>query len=113
MQTARLIMVMVLVAAILLEVVGFLGAEGWLLHHHLKLLWCVFSAQLMACTVAVLDTSLQYNCCVWMSRGFAANGILLIFYASPLSSMLKVLQMRSSAPIHLGMAVMTVLSTLR
>jgi hypothetical protein len=39
MQTAHLIMVVVLVAAILLEVIGFLGAEGWLLHHHLKLLW--------------------------------------------------------------------------
>ena len=38
-QTAHLIMTMVLLSAVLLEVVGFLGAEGWLLHHHLKLLW--------------------------------------------------------------------------
>lgn len=70
----------------------------------------MISAQLTACTDAMLDTSLQYDCCVCISRGFAANGILLIFYASPLSAMLKVLQTRSSAPIHLGMAVMTVLN---
>jgi len=39
-----------------------------------------------------------------------ANGILLVFYASPLSSLLKVFQTRSNASIHLLMAVMTILN---
>lgn len=72
-----------------------------------SILW---SADGLVCTIVMPDTPMRYKCCLWLSRGFAANGILLIFYASPLSSMLKVLQTRSSAPIHLGMAVMTVLN---
>lgn len=43
-------------------------------------------------------------------RGLVANGILLVFYASPLSSLLKVFQTRSNASIHLLMAVMTILN---
>lgn len=80
-QTANRITMLVLASALLLEVVGFLGAEGLLLHHNLKLLW-----------------------------GFAANGILLVFYASPLSSLLEVFQTRSNATIHLNMAIMTILN---
>lgn len=45
-----------------------------------------------------------------MRRGFAANGILLVFYAAPLSSLLKVFQTRSNATILLNMAIMTILN---
>lgn len=81
-QTANRIILLVLMSAALLEAVGFLGAMGVLLHNDLKRLW-----------------------------GLVANGILLVFYASPLSSLLKVFQTRSNASIHLTMAVMTILNS--
>lgn len=48
MQTANRITMLVLGSALLLEVVGFLGAEGLLLHHNLKLLWCACSLLMLA-----------------------------------------------------------------
>lgn len=76
----RQIAIMLLFSAVII-VVGSVGTLGHMSQHGLKTLW-----------------------------GFTSNAILLIFYASPLSTVLEVVRSRSSATLNLPLSVMNVIN---
>ena len=43
-------------------------------------------------------------------RGITSNGILLVFYCSPLTALLQVFRTRSSSSLHLPLSIMTILN---
>ena len=93
-QTRSRLLGIMLLFTLVLEIVGFVGVKSKMSDHDLKLSW--YEAQ-MSALFASWRGMMTILCPTRECRGFTSNAILLVFYMSPLSTLVEVFKSRSSA----------------